>query len=112
MDIIKLHYVEKRNGAGNLYECLLTDELNCLFDKKNSFKLCKNSAEPILRLEYNGKGIGDLSGKSIIGSKVEITKCNLYLGSLSTISELSSVSNTNKLYRTLNNYIGKTFTVF
>lgn len=112
MDIIKLNYKYKRNGAGNIYESVLTDELNELFNKKDAFKLCKNASEPILRLEYNGKGIGDLSGKSIIGSKVEITKCNLYLGSLSTILELSSVSNTNKLYRVLNNYIGKMFIVF
>ena len=107
MDIIELKYIRKRTGAGNMYKCLLTEELDLEFNTKDKFRLCRNSGEPLMRVEYMNKGIADISIEGN-ASKCIIKKSNLYLGTLDNIPIFKSTKNVNKLFKILESFKGKT----
>lgn len=107
MNNIKVFY-DSKNTGGSKYVCELTDKLNEEFNKDNAFKLCRNSNEPIIRIEYMGKSVADfiVEGNILVYT---IVKSNIYLGTIGIIPLFKSTSNVNKLHRILESYKGRKF---
>lgn len=107
MDIIELYFVGTKASKGKIYKGDVTEQLEKTF--RGKFTLCRNSNEPIIRLEYDNKGIADFTGKPTGAGGFVVDKCSLYLCTLSILQEFNTTSKVNKLYRILKEYENKIF---
>lgn len=95
-----------RKAAGNMYECDITEVLNKEFEV-DKFKICRNNCEPLMRLEYASKSIGDFMLKvDDNGRTTSIIKASIYMANVSSIPVFNTNRNINKLYSIMKSYEG------
>lgn len=93
--------------SGSRYTCKLTEELDKAINQQpGSFVLCKKLSEPIIRIEYKDKSIGDLMTATTKGENcMLIIKHSLYLSNITSIHELNKNRTINIINRILKSYI-------
>ena len=111
MEKIILKFVEANRQAGNRYICKLTEELDDIFKENRAFKLCKKSNEPIIRIEYKNRSIGDLLVINQGTYSLEIKKHSLYMANITCITELNKNSIINAIHRILQKYNGSSMII-
>lgn len=95
-----------RKAAGKVYECNITEVLNKEFEV-DKFKICRNNCEPLMRLEYASKSIGDFMLKvDDNGRTTSIIKASIYMTNVSSIPVFNTNRSINKLYSIMKSYEG------
>lgn len=95
-----------RKAAGNVYDCIITEALNAEFGVEG-FKICRNNCEPLMRLEYSSKSIGDFMLKvDDNGYTTSISKASIYMGNVATLPIFNTNRSINKLYSIMKSFEG------
>lgn len=98
MELIKLKY-KYTLQSGLFYECDITDKLNEITERTNSFIICNKGLEYIYRIQYNNISIGDfICDRDPHNLCNNVVKFTLYTGNLEFINPRLSNHTINKIY--------------